>query len=124
MNRKKRFANFSTILCLLLIGVSAGVQAQPSRPIRNKTRQESELLEAARRDPGNLQLTRALGEYYLRAEKWQQSALWLAKAYALSAGSESVGYDLAFAQMQSGALISSKLQIEQLRTNQRVCITC
>ena len=72
------------------------------------------MLKAVEREPGNVQLVGSLGEYYLHKEKWRESARWLSKAYALSAGSESIGYDLAFAYMQAGELQSAKRQIEQM----------
>ncbi len=76
------------------------------------------LLEAVAREPGNVQLVNSLGEYYLRQEKWEKSIRWLAKAIALSPGNESIGYDLAFARMRAGQLVSAKRQIEQMSAHQ------
>ena len=102
------------IMCLLLSGVAAEALAQESPPVRSEIQQERDLLEAAKRDPENLQLAMSLGGYYLHKENWMESTRWLSKAYRLSRGNESIGYDLAFAQMQSGALETSKRQIDQL----------
>lgn len=76
--------------------------------------EERELLLAAKREPRNVQVVGALGEYYLHKEKWRESARWLAKAAALSAQDESIGYDLAFAYMQAGELDSAQHQIRQM----------
>jgi tetratricopeptide (TPR) repeat protein len=72
------------------------------------------MLLAAEREPGNVQVVGSLGEYYLHKEEWRKSARWLTKAFTLSPGSESIGYDLAFARMQAGDLDSAKRQIEQM----------
>ena len=39
---------------------------------------------------------------------------WLKKAYALSSGDETIGYDLAYADIQAGELEEAKNQIEQM----------
>ena len=75
------------------------------------------LLEAVAREPGNVQPVSSLGEYYLRKEQWEKSIRWLTKAFALSPGNESIGYDLAFARMQAGQLESAKRQIEEMLTH-------
>ena len=72
------------------------------------------MLLAAEREPGNVQIAGSLGEYYLHEERWREGVHWLSRAYALSAGNESIGYDLAFARMQAGELDSAKRQIEQM----------
>jgi len=76
--------------------------------------EEKAMLAAAEREPGNLQLVNSLGEYYLRKERWRESARWLAKAYALSGGNESIGYDLALAREHGGDLAGAKELIGQM----------
>jgi tetratricopeptide (TPR) repeat protein len=88
--------------------------SQSSPAAKNSAEEERSLLRAATREPNNLQTVGSLGEYYLRNEKWRESARWLAKAYALSSSDESVGYDLAYATMQAGDLDSAKRQIEKM----------
>lgn len=69
------------------------------------------LLQAAAREPNNLQVVGSLGEYYFHREKWRESIPWLTRAYAI-AGDAATGYDLAFALMQAGELDQSKQQIQ------------
>jgi len=69
---------------------------------------------AVEQEPGSFQRVGALGEYYLRQEKWRESVSWLSKANALSGGDASIGYDLSFAFMQAGELENAKRQIEQM----------
>ena len=80
----------------------------------SRTPEETALLTAAEQEPGNFQRLGALGEYYLRHEKWRESVRWLSKAYPLSNSDQSIGYDLSFALMQAGELESAKRQIDEL----------
>jgi tetratricopeptide (TPR) repeat protein len=109
-----RCAKIAAILWLLPNGAVGMTAAQSTPSTKKQAGQESVLLDAAKREPGNLRVATSIGEYYLHEERWQESAHWLTMAYQLSGGSEQTGYELAFAQMQSGALESSKQQIEQL----------
>jgi len=102
------------MLWLLFQNSAGNALAQAPPFTKNLVPEERALLKAVEREPGNVQLVGSLGEYYLHKEKWRESARWLSKAYALSAGSESIGYDLAFAYMQAGELQSAKRQIEQM----------
>ena len=114
MGQRIQFVGFATILCLLSL-ISGQVALSQSPPAaKNSAEEERSLLEAATREPNNLQAVGSLGEYYLRNEKWHESARWLAKAYALSSSDEAVGYDLAYATMQTGDLDSAKRQIEKM----------
>ena len=97
---------------LLHIGVLC-TYAQTSSA-NSSSHKERELLQAAQREPNNLQVIGALGEYYLHREQWQQSVRWLTRAYQLSNSDASVGYDLAFALMQAGNLEGAQRQVEQL----------
>ena len=80
---------------------------------QKQTPEERALLVRVERDPKDIQSVQSLGEYYLHNERWQKSEHWLAKAYALSGGSEPIGYDLAYACMQAGSLDDAKSYIEQ-----------
>lgn len=80
---------------------------------KDPSEEERVLLQAAARQPDNLQVVKSLGEYYLHREKWRESVPWLAKAHRL-AGDASTAYDLAFALMQAGELKQSKQQIEDM----------
>lgn len=72
------------------------------------------MLLAAEREPENVQIAGSLGEYYLHKEEWRKSVRWLNKAFTLSHGNESIGYDLAFAREQAGDLESAKGQIDRM----------
>ena len=93
----------------LLMGRAAASQAGPSK---NPAEEERSLLQAAAREPNNLQVVGALGEYYFHRKKWQQSARWLGKAYALS-GDAATAYDLGFALIEAGELERAQQHIEQ-----------
>jgi tetratricopeptide (TPR) repeat protein len=105
---------FAAILCLLFPVGGQVALAQTAHAARNSAEEEKSLLQAATREPDNLQAVGSLGEYYLRNEKWHESERWLAKAYALSSGDEAVGYDLAYATMQAGDLDGAKREIEKM----------
>ena len=113
MGQRIQSVRFSAILCLLLPIGGRVAPAQTAHAARNSAGEEKSLLQAATREPNNLQAVGSLGEYYLRNEKWHESARWLAKAYALSSGDETVGYELAYATMQAGDLDGAKRQIER-----------
>jgi tetratricopeptide (TPR) repeat protein len=112
--RSAKFVALAAMLWLLFQNSAGNALAQAPPSTKNLVPEERALLKAVEREPGNVQLVGSLGEYYLHKEKWRESARWLSKAYALSAGSESIGYDLAFAYMQAGELQSAKRQIEQM----------
>lgn len=92
----------------LVIGRLTGAQTPPPK---SSADEERALLQAAAREPNNLQAVGSLGEFYFSHEKWQQSAHWLTKAYALS-GDAATAYDLGFAWMQAGQLEHARQQIE------------
>lgn len=103
----------AVMLALFLYAANGQARAQkPASP--NPQQEERVLLQAANRDPNNLQVVGSLGEYYLHREKWPEGVRWLTKAYALSGGDTATGYDLAFALMQAGDLDGAKRQIEQV----------
>lgn len=79
---------------------------------------EQALAAAAEREPSNVHAAGALGEFYFHEKKWQLSARWLTKAYALSNGDATLGYDLALAWMEAGALDKAKSQIDAMQTRQ------
>ena len=105
---------FVWTLCVFCPSSPLGALGQTSPVTGNRAQEEKTLLMAAEREPNNLQSVRAMGDYFLRKEKWRESAGWLSKAYALSSGDESIGYDLSFALMQAGDLESAKRQIDQM----------
>ncbi len=92
----------------LVSGRAAAAQTQASK---NPALEERSLLQTAGREPNNVQAVGALGEYYLRREKWRESIRWLTRAYALS-GEAGTAYDLGFAWMQAGELDQAKQHIE------------
>lgn len=105
---------------MLVVALSVGMQwstrctlASASDHAQEQPSEERTLLLNAERDPKDLQSVESLGEYYLHNERWQKSEHWLAKAYAVSGGSEPIGYDLAYACMQAGNLDDAKGYIEQ-----------
>jgi tetratricopeptide (TPR) repeat protein len=102
------------MLWTLLPSATGYVLGQTSSSTKSLTPEEKTLRMAAEQEPGNFQRAGALGEYYLRQKKWRESAGWLSKAYALSGGNESIGYDLAFALMQAGELENAQRQVEQM----------
>ncbi len=87
-------------------------QTPPST--KSSTQEEKALRMAAEQEPHNFQRMGALGEYYLRQEKWRESVRWLSRAYELSGGDESIGYDLCFAFIRAGELMNAKRQIEHM----------
>lgn len=74
--------------------------------------EERQLLEAARREPHNLQVIGALGEFYFRNQEWKHSTQWLGKAYDLSGDDPKIGYDLAYALTQAGDLDHAESLLE------------
>jgi tetratricopeptide (TPR) repeat protein len=88
--------------------------AQSGSSVKSPAEEERRLLQAAAREPNNLQVLGSLGEYYLQNERWRESVRWLARAYALSQQSETIGYDLAYAMMQAGDLENAKEQIDRM----------
>jgi tetratricopeptide (TPR) repeat protein len=102
------------MILLLCPNDVSGALGQSSPSAKSGTQDETALRTAAEKAPDDFQRVNALGEYYLRNEKWRESVEWLSKAYSLSAGNESVGYDLSFALMQAGELESAGRQVEQL----------
>jgi tetratricopeptide (TPR) repeat protein len=114
VNRFPQSAMLIAMLSLSLCVKNSFSQGLPSP--KNLESEERMLLDAVTREPANATLVSALGEYYLHEEKWRESVRWLTKASILSPGNESIGYDLAFASMQSGRLESAKRQIEQMLT--------
>ncbi len=99
----------------LLLQSSAGIAfGQVSPSTKNRSSEERTLQDAAERDPRNIHFASSLGEYYLHKGRWRESVRWLTTASALSAGNESIGYDLAFACMKAGELERAKRQVEQM----------
>lgn len=110
-----RFQPVGITVMLALLWHATDRQAHAQKPASTSPQQEEQvLLQAANREPNNLQAVGALGEYYLHREKWRESARWLTKAYALSGGDTATGYNLAFALAQEGDLDSAQRQIEQV----------
>ena len=103
-----------TILWLLLKSGAATALAQTSPSTKHQTAAESALLMAVERQPENVGLLSSLGNAYLQKGKTRESIHWLSKAYALSGGRESVGYNLAYAHMQVGELETAKQLIEKM----------
>jgi tetratricopeptide (TPR) repeat protein len=105
--------------CVALLGIvllqigSTGTFAQARSNI-DSGQTERELLQAVAREPNNRQVVGSLGEYYLHRENWKAGVHWLTKAYALSNGDPSTGYDLAFALMRTGDLDGAMRLIEQV----------
>lgn len=87
---------------------------QASSQTNERAQEEKSLKTAVDEQPGNVHRVAALGEFYLRQSKWRDSVGWLSKAYGLSGGDESIGYDLSFALMQAGDLDGARRQIEQM----------
>lgn len=114
MARIAKLVAFAWALWVLSPSSIACALGQASPSTKNRTQEETALLKAAEQEPDNFQRLGAVGEYYLRNEKWRESVRWLSKAYTLSGGNESIGYDLSFASMQAGELENAKRQIEQM----------
>lgn len=75
---------------------------------------ESRLLQAAKREPANLQVAGALGEFYLQNHEWKQSAQWLGRSYELSGNNDTIGYDLVYALTQAADFEKAKSLIERM----------
>jgi tetratricopeptide (TPR) repeat protein len=99
------------LACQLLSGA-----AQSGSGASDVARKGDSVVEAAERHPNDVRLATAAGEFYFHRERWKQSVHWLSKAYMLSGGDEQVGYDLAFAQMQSGDLTGATQQLSAMET--------
>lgn len=97
------------VLVALLVFGCAAVRSQGAAQL------EKELMAAAEREPNNVRAAGALGEFYFHQQKWQASAHWLEKAYALSNDDAALGYDLALAWMQSGEPAKAKAQITAMQ---------
>lgn len=72
------------------------------------------MVDAAQRNPRDVKLVTAAGEYFFHHEQWKQSVVWLAKAYELSGHEQSIGYDLASARIEAGDVTAAMLQLEQM----------
>ncbi len=83
---------------------------------QNSASQEQKLLATVRRDPNNASAAAAMGTFYFRKMQWRLSAHWLQKAYTLSKGNSTIGFDLALARMQAGELDQAQKQIEILQS--------
>lgn len=114
MSRSAKLVILLTILGLLVQDGAVRGLAQRAPSLKQQAPDESALLMAAEREPENVELISALGNFYLHRGKWRESVRWLSKAYLLSGGSESIGCDLADAYMQEGELESAKHQIEKM----------
>ncbi|HUV71278.1 MAG TPA: tetratricopeptide repeat protein [Terracidiphilus sp.] len=114
MRRHLQSAVLAATLWLLFQSGVGNVHALESPSKTTIALEERALLLAAKREPRNVEVVGALGEYYLHKEEWRESVRWLARAAALSAQDESIGYDLAFAYMQAGELDSAQHQIRQM----------
>jgi tetratricopeptide (TPR) repeat protein len=107
--------DLQSVACVIALGGLWLAIRQPAagqeHTSQNPASEERTLLQSATREPNNVQVVTALGEYYLHREIWRESARWLTRAYALS-GDAATAYDLAFAWMQAGELDQAKQQIE------------
>lgn len=102
---------------LLVLGLAGGHSAMGQKPgsaREQQQRQERQLLQAAERDPRDPRAAGALGEFYLREQKWKPGADWLGKAYVLSGKNDAIEYDLAYALTQAGDLDKAQALIEEL----------
>lgn len=114
VGQRKQSAALAALL-FLLSGVARQVApAQSTSSAKRPAEEERRLLQAAAREPNNLQVLGSLGEFYLQNERWRESLPWLTRAYALSGRSETIGYDLAYVMMQAGDLESAKHQIDSM----------
>ena len=102
----------SAILGFPFHGIAVGAQAPAG--VKRAAPEEQAMLLAAERQPDNVQAAASLGEYYVHKQNWRAGVRWLSKAYKLSDGNESIGYDLALAQMQAGDLEGAKKQAGQM----------
>lgn len=102
------------MLWFLIHGNAGSVLAQSSTIGNKATPEEQTLLLAVERQPDDARAVGSLGEYYLHEENWREAGRWLARAYKLTGGNESIGYDLALARMQAGDLEGAKKQAEQM----------
>ena len=114
MGRRTKSVALAAMLLLIPLRSEAIASQHILAPASDKGTEESELLTAVRQAPGNAQLVGALGEFYAHKNQWRESIPWLAKAYALSADNQVVGYDLAFALTQAGDLENAKQKIDQM----------
>jgi tetratricopeptide (TPR) repeat protein len=114
VGQKTQSVTLAAILCLLSQIGGRIALPQSSQSVQNSGQDEKTLLREAEREPDSVQAVGALGEYYLRNGKWQQSVQWLTKAYALSGGVEAFGFDLAYALMQTGELDRAKREIDDM----------
>lgn len=84
---------------------------------QNAREHEQQLRAAAEHEPNSARAAGALGEFYFHEQRWQASARWLQKAYALSGGDEALGYDLASAWLNMGAPDRARVQIEAMQAH-------
>jgi len=112
----RRLSQCVALVWILTLLLQIGTQrtCAQSGSTNNSAEKERELLQAAQREPNNLQVVGSLGEYYFHREQWPQSVRWLTRAYQLSGGDAAVGYDLAFALTETGDLKAAQRQVEQL----------
>ncbi len=87
--------------------------AQPSGSVKPVQPGRS-VAETARKNPDNLQLVTAAGEYYFHHGHWKESTEWLSRAFKLSGNDPTIGYDLAYARIQAGDLDTAQEQLEQM----------
>lgn len=114
VRQRTQSAGLTALLFLFSCVVGQVAPAQSTSSAKSPAEEERRLLQAAAREPNNLQVLGSLGEYYLQNERWHESVRWLARAYALSGRSETIGYDLAYVTMQAGDLESAKHQIDSM----------
>lgn len=75
---------------------------------------ESTLRAAVARNPGDIEANRKLGEFYLRANRFQDAIPPLRAACTLDPNHSQTEYDLALALEGSGDLIGAREQVEKL----------
>lgn len=102
------------ILASWLLAQSAMGWCAQQSPANGRKQDAIAVVDAAQRNPQDVKLVTAAGEYFLHHEQWKQSIVWLAKAYELSGHEPSIGYELAWARIEAGDLTAAKRQLEQM----------
>lgn len=104
----------AALIAYCLIGhnsLSAGAQHASSH---NQGKDATAVVQAAQRNPHDVKVVTAAGEYLFQHEQWQRSVVWLAKAYELSGHDQEIGYDLASARIQVGNLKGARQQLDEM----------
>src|SRR5438477_8335439 len=106
---------FQTAIFASWLFTQSAIFTCAQHPPTHRPRQDAAaVVDAAQRNPRDVKLVTAAGNYFYQHENWKQSIVWLAKAYELSGHDQEIGYNLASARIQLGDLTEAKRQLQEM----------